>query len=92
MGAEFLRSSRALGLIVPSAIVREAGNILINPLHPRFPEVTMEISRPFSFDQRLGNRAGSPGPLPISPEDNPRSRAHPSRSYRTIPGRPRRNG
>ncbi len=55
IGAEFLRSLRALGLIVPSAIVPEAGNIVINPLHPRFPEVTMKISRPFSFDQRLGN-------------------------------------
>ena len=55
IGAEFLRSLRALGLIVPSAIVREAENIVINPLHPRFAEVTMKISRPFSFDQRLGN-------------------------------------
>ena len=55
VGAEFLRSGRAVGLIVPSAIVREAGIIVINPLHPRFAEVTMRISRPFSFDQRLGN-------------------------------------
>ena len=55
IGAEFLRSALALGLIVPSAIVREAGIIVINPLHPRFPEVTMKISRPFAFDQRLGN-------------------------------------
>jgi RES domain-containing protein len=55
IGAQFLRSALALGLIVPSAIVREAGNIVINPLHPRFPEVTMKISRAFPFDQRLGN-------------------------------------
>jgi RES domain-containing protein len=53
IGAEFLRSLRALGLIVPSAIVREARNIVINPLHTRFPEVTMEKIRAFSFDQRL---------------------------------------
>lgn len=51
IGAECLRSALALGLIVPSAIVREAENIVINPLHRRFPEVTMKISRPFSFDQ-----------------------------------------
>jgi RES domain-containing protein len=52
-GTGFLRSLRALGLIVPSAIVPEARNIVLNPLHPRFAEVCFEIVRPFVFDQRL---------------------------------------
>jgi len=52
-GTGFLRSLRALGLIVPSAIVPEARNIALNPLHPRFAEVGFEIVRPFVFDQRL---------------------------------------
>lgn len=52
-GAEFLRSRRALGLIVPSAIVPEARNIVINPLHPKFAGAAMRILRKFTFDQRL---------------------------------------
>ena len=52
-GASFLRSGRALGLIVPSAVVPEARNIVINPLHPRFVEVQFTVTRPFVFDQRL---------------------------------------
>ena len=52
-GTTFLRSLRALGLIVPSAIVPEARNIVLNPLHPRFAEAGFELLRPFVFDQRL---------------------------------------
>lgn len=52
-GTTFLRSLRALGLIVPSAIVPEARNIVLNPLHPGFAGVGFELVRPFVFDQRL---------------------------------------
>lgn len=52
-GGDFLRSARALGLIVPSAIVPEALNLVVNPRHSRFGEVTMRIVRPFTFDKRL---------------------------------------
>ena len=52
-GTNFLRSGRALGLIVPSALVPEARNLILNPLHPRFTEVSMRIERPFVFDRRL---------------------------------------
>ena len=52
-GTDFLRSARALGLIVPSAIVPEARNLILNPLHPRFTEVALKIERPFVFDRRL---------------------------------------
>mgnify|MGYP001171574969 FL=1 len=52
-GTAFLHETRALGLIVPSAIVPEARNLVINPLHPRFAEVTFKIERPFVFDRRL---------------------------------------
>ena len=52
-GAVILRSARALGLIVPSAIVPEARNIMLNPLHPRFADVRFALARPFVFDQRL---------------------------------------
>lgn len=52
-GSRFLRAGAHLGLILPSAIVPEARNILINPLHPAFARATMAVLRPFRFDQRL---------------------------------------
>lgn len=52
-GTDFLRSARALGLIVPSVIVPEARNLIINPVHPRFADVQLAMERPFVFDQRL---------------------------------------
>ena len=52
-GTTFLHSARALGLIVPSVIVPEARNIVLNPLHPRFADVGFRIERPFAFDRRL---------------------------------------
>ncbi len=52
-GTAFLRSGRGLGLVVPSAVVPEARNVVLNPLHPRFAEVRMALIRPFTFDPRL---------------------------------------
>ncbi len=52
-GTDFLRSGRALGLIVPSAVVPEARNLIVNPLHPRFAEARLAVERPFVFDRRL---------------------------------------
>ena len=52
-GGAFLREQRGLALVVPSAVVPEARNLVINPLHPRFAEVTMAVERPFVFDARL---------------------------------------
>ena len=55
-GTAFLREGRGLALIVPSAVVPEARNLVINPLHPRFAAVAMRVERPFVLDSRL--RAG----------------------------------
>ena len=52
-GTDFLRSARTLGLVVPSAIVPEAKNLVLNPLHPRFADVQMRVVRAFVFDPRL---------------------------------------
>lgn len=40
-------------MIVPSAVVIEARNLLINPLHPRMRDVKLRIVRPFGFDRRM---------------------------------------
>lgn len=52
-GSGFLRSARALGLIVPSAVVPEAKSLVLNPAHPRFADLQMRIERAFTFDSRL---------------------------------------
>jgi RES domain-containing protein len=53
MGDQLLLTATHLGLIVPSAVMPESSNIILNPNHPRFASVTMEILRPFEFDSRL---------------------------------------
>jgi len=52
-GDTFLAAGERLGLVVPSAVIPEASNMLINPSHPRMSDVTMEILREFTFDTRL---------------------------------------
>ncbi|MXS81405.1 MULTISPECIES: RES family NAD+ phosphorylase [Nitrosomonas] len=52
-GDSFLRKGKYLGLIVPSAVILEARNIVINPNHPAMKEVEIEIVRDFTFDSRL---------------------------------------
>lgn len=41
-------------LRVPSAVVPGTFNYLLNPRHPRFPEVRVADPQPFRFDPRLG--------------------------------------
>ncbi|MBD0321414.1 MAG: RES family NAD+ phosphorylase, partial [Gemmatimonadetes bacterium] len=40
-------------LCVPSAIVPEESNYLINPLHPDSSKIKIKEVRPFQFDERL---------------------------------------
>lgn len=53
IGDSFVSSGAYLGMIVPSVIMPEANNIVINPTHLAFTQVIMEIIRPFEFDSRL---------------------------------------
>lgn len=53
LGDEFQLAVTHLGMIVPSAVMPEAFNIVLNPAHPAFSGVTIEILRPFEFDSRL---------------------------------------
>jgi RES domain-containing protein len=52
-GGTWLAEGRNLGLIVPSAIVPEETNVVLNPQHPDYAEVRLAIVRPFSFDDRM---------------------------------------
>ena len=53
IGDEFIRSKQKLALKVPSAVVEEEANYLVNPLHPAFKKVEIEKSKIFQFDYRL---------------------------------------
>lgn len=52
-GTTILQSASYLAFIVPSVVVPEAENIVINPQHGKMAQVTMKILRPFEFDLRM---------------------------------------
>jgi RES domain-containing protein len=53
IGDEFIKSKESLCLKVPSAVVQEENNFLINPLHTDFKKVRITATRQFEFDNRL---------------------------------------
>lgn len=52
-GDRWLASAESLALAVPSAVLPEERNLLINPRHPDAARVRIAESRPFAFDLRL---------------------------------------
>ena len=54
LGHQWLQAGRTLALRVPSVIVPQEHNLLLNPTHPEFAQVRL-ASEPelFSFDERL---------------------------------------
>jgi RES domain-containing protein len=53
IGDEFLRSASSLMLKIPSAIVDEENNYLVNPKHGDFKKVKIIKISKFQFDKRL---------------------------------------
>ena len=53
IGNEFVKSNKSLVLKLPSAIVDEEHNIILNTNHPDFKKVKITSSKKFSFDKRL---------------------------------------
>jgi RES domain-containing protein len=53
LGDEWLSSARTLVLAVPSAVLPDSTNLLLNPLHPRSAELQVIAQQPFEFDPRL---------------------------------------
>lgn len=52
-GTKWARGNRSLVLYVPSAVLREESNAVLNPNHTEFAAVKMTIEREFSYDPRL---------------------------------------
>jgi RES domain-containing protein len=53
IGDEWLATTRTLALAVPSAIVPEEWNYLLNPAHPAFARLRFGRGLPFLLDPRL---------------------------------------
>ena len=52
-GDAWLASLSSLALIVPSRVIPLERNVLLNPRHPAMAEVTVALTQPFVFDDRL---------------------------------------
>lgn len=53
MGDEFLKSNQALLLKVPSVIVDQEHNYILNPVHPDAQRIKIVSTSLFEFDKRL---------------------------------------
>jgi RES domain-containing protein len=53
IGDAWVRRSESAVLAVPSAIIEEETNFLLNPLHPDFTQIRLGPLRHFEFDTRL---------------------------------------
>ena len=53
-GGDWLRTGQQLGLVLPSVVMPQARNLLLNPLHPAMAQVALAHQEPFQLDQRLG--------------------------------------
>ncbi len=52
-GSAWQKANRSAVLIVPSVIARMENNILINPSHPEFGQITTSLHTPVWWDDRL---------------------------------------
>jgi RES domain-containing protein len=53
VGQQWLRRGKTAILKVPSAIIIEEWNYLLNPLHADFRKLTFSAVKPFRFDRRV---------------------------------------
>jgi RES domain-containing protein len=53
VGDKWLAGARSLALIVPSVVLPESRNILLNPMHPNAARMRVVSRKPFTFDPRL---------------------------------------
>ena len=52
-GRRWVASAHGLVLMVPSAIIPESRNAVLNPRHPAYGDVRLEVVREFTFDARM---------------------------------------
>lgn len=52
-GGAWLAKTTELAMRVPSVVVPEEDNVVLNPLHAAYGQVRLSVSRPFNFDARM---------------------------------------
>jgi RES domain-containing protein len=60
LGAAWYERGRTAVLAVPSAIIPEEINFVLNPAHPDFAKISISKPAPFAFDPRLASLVGAP--------------------------------
>lgn len=53
IGEGWVRKGETAVLLVPSAVIPEENNIVLNPAHPEFVRIRIGKPKPFAFDPRL---------------------------------------
>ncbi|HMR83284.1 MAG TPA: RES family NAD+ phosphorylase, partial [Niabella sp.] len=53
IGDQFLQSKSELALKIPSVVIPEESNFLLNPTHTDFKKISIENSREYGLDNRL---------------------------------------
>jgi RES domain-containing protein len=53
LGDRWIRERQSLAVMAPSVPIRQEWNVLVNPLHPRIPELRIGEAQPFLFDSRM---------------------------------------
>lgn len=53
VGSKWLAEARNVAIAVPSVLIPSERNILLNPAHPEFPQITISKPAKFTFDPRL---------------------------------------
>ena len=56
IGTTWSQRGQTVALFVPSAIVPEEENVLLDPTHPDFAKIKLGLPRPFAFDPRMRKR------------------------------------
>lgn len=56
LGAEWVRSGKTAVLSVPSTVIPQERNYLLNPAHRDFKAIRIGTPEPFSFDPRMWRR------------------------------------
>jgi RES domain-containing protein len=52
-GTDWVRSQRSVALIVPSAVVEDEWNVLLNPAHADFRKIEIGEPKLFHYDERM---------------------------------------
>ena len=53
IGANWIKENKSAILKVPSSIIEEEVNYLLNPVHKDFPKIKLIKTQPFIFDSRI---------------------------------------